>query len=41
VFLVIREMRSFWICLAVVVATSWFLKVNWYNKLPSAEADAA
>jgi hypothetical protein len=25
VFLVIREMRAFWICLAVAVATSWFL----------------
>ena len=41
VFLVIREMRSFWICLGVVVASSWFLKVNWYNKLPRDEADGA
>jgi Na+/proline symporter len=41
VFLVIREMRSFWICLTVVAATSWFLKVNWYNKLPHDEAEDA
>jgi Na+/proline symporter len=39
VFLVIRQMQSFWISLAVVVATSLFLKVNWYDKLPRAKDD--
>lgn len=39
VFLVIREMRSFWICVAVVVVTSVALKLNWYDKLPRDEAE--
>jgi Na+/proline symporter len=34
VFFVIREWRSFWVSLAVVAATTWLLKINWYDKLP-------
>jgi Na+/proline symporter len=39
VFLVIREIRSFWISLVVVVVTSVVLKLNWYDKLPRADAE--
>lgn len=39
VFLVIRELHSFWACVVVVVVTSIVLKVNWYDKLPQAESE--
>jgi Na+/proline symporter len=39
VFLVIREIRSFWISLVVVVVTSVVLKLNWYDNLPRADAE--
>jgi hypothetical protein len=33
IYLVIKSFREMWISIAVLVATSIFLKFNWYNKL--------
>jgi hypothetical protein len=33
VYLVIREMKAMWIGIGILIATSIFLKLNWYNKL--------
>jgi len=33
IFLVIKSFKEMWITIAVLVATSIFLKFNWYNKL--------
>lgn len=37
VFLVIRQLTSFWACVVVIAVTSWLLKVNWYDRLPRDE----
>lgn len=34
VYVVFRDSRGLWISLAVLVATSWFLKRNWLDRLP-------
>jgi len=36
IFLVLRMFRPLAICIAVLAATSLFLKINWYNKLTEA-----
>jgi len=33
IYLVIKSFRNMWIAIAVLVVTSIFLKINWYNKL--------
>lgn len=33
IYMVIKKWDSFFICLAVILATSWFLKRNWLEKL--------
>jgi len=33
IYLVIREFRQLWLCVAVMAVTSVFLKKNWYDKL--------
>jgi hypothetical protein len=33
IYLVIKSYREMWLSIAVLVATSIFLKFNWYNKL--------
>jgi solute:Na+ symporter, SSS family len=33
IYLVIKSFREMWISIAVLVVTSIFLKLNWYNKL--------
>jgi len=32
-YLILRDFRNMWICIAVLVVTSIFLKKNWYDKL--------
>jgi SSS family solute:Na+ symporter len=32
-YMIIRDFRAMWICVAVLIVTSIFLKKNWYDKL--------
>jgi hypothetical protein len=32
-YMIIRDFKAMWICIAVLVAASIFLKKNWYDKL--------
>jgi hypothetical protein len=36
IYFVIREYKTMWITIAVLVATSIFLKFNWFDKLEKA-----
>jgi hypothetical protein len=38
IFLVIQDYRQLWWCLGVIVLTSIFLKINWYDKIEGEEA---
>jgi hypothetical protein len=41
VFLVLREFTSFAVCVAVLIVTSIFLKVNWWDRLESAYGESS
>lgn len=38
IFLVIQDYQQLWWCLGVIVLTSIFLKINWYDKIEGEEA---
>jgi Na+/proline symporter len=38
IFLVIQDYQQLWWCLGVIVLTSAFLKINWYDKIEGEEA---